>query len=370
MPKTNKKKICIVVSSLGVGGAERSSAMLSQMLYDSGHDVYITTVKNIIDYPYKGELLNLGKLKKDNDSIIQRIKRLFVFRSYLKKHNFDFIIDGRSRVGFLKELIINRVLYKSKKTIFTVHSFNTDIYIHPNAFLAKIIYRSTARFVVVSEAIAKKIKATYGFKNVSVIHNSVDENLIKFDDDHTDQLEKYILFFGRLDDEVKNISLLLNGYAKSMLPDNSVKLKILGNGEDLEKLKAKSRNLTLTGNVEFLNFKSNPFSIVSNALFTVLTSRYEGFPMVIVESLNLGTPVVSVDCLSGPNEIIQHEYNGLLVENYNIDALASAMNRMYTDKDLYLHCKENAKVSVSEFSIDNIAQQWETILNKSENEYH
>jgi glycosyltransferase involved in cell wall biosynthesis len=56
---------------------------------------------------------------------------------------------------------------------------------------------------------------------------------------------------------------------------------------------------------------------VQNARFTVLTSHYEGFPMSMVESLALGTPVF-VDCNSGPREIVIDEYNGLLVENYNV----------------------------------------------------
>jgi glycosyltransferase involved in cell wall biosynthesis len=59
---------------------------------------------------------------------------------------------------------------------------------------------------------------------------------------------------------------------------------------------------------------------VQNARFTVLTSHYEGFPMSMVESLALGTPVVTVDCNSGPREIVIDEYNGLLVENYNVKA--------------------------------------------------
>jgi glycosyltransferase involved in cell wall biosynthesis len=80
--------------------------------------------------------------------------------------------------------------------------------------------------------------------------------------------------------------------------------------------------------VTILPFNSNPFDIVQNARFTVLTSHYEGFPMSIVESLALGTPVVAVDCNSGPREIVIDEYNGLLVENYNVKNLAAAFNRM------------------------------------------
>lgn len=81
-----------------------------------------------------------------------------------------------------------------------------------------------------------------------------------------------------------------------------------------------------------------------------------------VESLSIGTPVVSVDCKSGPNEIIIHEKNGLLVENYNPQKLGDAMKRLFEDKELYSQCKAYAKDSVQHLSQRNIIQEWQKIL--------
>jgi len=94
----------------------------------------------------------------------------------------------------------------------------------------------------------------------------------------------------------------------------------------------------------------------------MLTSHFEGFPMSLVESLAVGTPVISVDCETGPREIVQNKVNGLLVENYNKTALAAAMNLMIDDEDLYQKCKNNAKKSVEHLSLTNIAQQWQNLL--------
>ena len=84
--------------------------------------------------------------------------------------------------------------------------------------------------------------------------------------------------------------------------------------------------------------------------------------MSIVESLALGTPVISVDCNSGPREIIQNEFNGLLVENHNIKALAKAINRFADDDKLYDFCKSNVAESVKHLSLKNISEQWKNLL--------
>ena len=359
MIKTNNKKICIVVSSLGGGGAERSSALLSELLYDLGYNIYIVSVLDNIEYSYKGELLNLGELKANDDSVIGRLKRFKVFKNFIKNHRFDYVIDSRPRIKFLKEFIISRFIYTPRKTMYFVRSFKVNSYIHPNRILGKLLYGNANKIIAVSKGISKNIKDNYGFKNVTCIYNPVE---IKQDDSKSDISEPYILFFGRLNDDVKNISLLLEAYSQSKLPSNNVDLKILGDGKDLEKLKTLVNELKLSSNVQFLHHNPNPSSIIQSALFTLLTSRYEGFPRVITESLALGTTVVSVDCQSGPNEIIKNEFNGLLVENHNPEGLAKAMNRLYEDKDLYLHCKSNTKVSVEQFSKAAIGLQWKAIL--------
>jgi glycosyltransferase involved in cell wall biosynthesis len=93
-------------------------------------------------------------------------------------------------------------------------------------------------------------------------------------------------------------------------------------------------------------------------LFTISTSKYEGMPMVLLESLACGTPIISWDYASGPNEIITNGNNGLLIENQNTEKLIEAMNLFVSDNDLYLHCKENALPTVKKFSLETIGVEW------------
>ena len=116
------KKICIIASSLGKGGAEKSSAQLSIMLHNLGYDVFIVTVLSAIDYDYKGTLFNLGQLKNENDSFFGRIKRLFKFRTFLIKNEINVIIDNRSRVLAYREFIISKFIY-TVPVIYVIHNF-------------------------------------------------------------------------------------------------------------------------------------------------------------------------------------------------------------------------------------------------------
>ena len=105
-----------------------------------------------------------------------------------------------------------------------------------------------------------------------------------------------------------------------------------------------------------------PYKIVKHAKFLVQSSLFEGFPMVILESLCCETPVIAFDCFSGPDEIIVNGENGILVENQNFNELVKAINKMEDENDFYLHCKKNAFESIKKFDISKIGPQWEFLI--------
>lgn len=359
--QNNNKKICIVTSSLGKGGAEQSTALLSKMLEQLGYQIYMVSVLNNIEYDYAGELLNLGALKDEEDGFFARLKRLQVFKKFLKKHQFDYVIDNRTRNSWFRETVISRIIYNPYKTIYVLRSFNLDYYFPKNINVSKWLYKDAAAIVCVSKEIENLVKKTYGFKNVTTIYNPIASDLLREAENHFVNY-KYILAYGRLDEAVKNYSLLLEAYKISSLPKESVKLVILGSGKDLDLLKSKVSSLNIEDNVVFIPFNKKPLEIVAKADFVCLTSRFEGFPRVLIESLSVGVPVISVNCKSGPNEIVKNKENGLLVENYDKNVLAEAMNSFIFDKTLYQHCKANTKQSVAKFSIEKISKDWKKLI--------
>lgn len=354
-----RTKIALVVQSLAGGGAERSCALLSQLLHEAGFEVHIITVLDAIEYEYSGVLFNLGKFK--NPQPLNRLNRLKILRDYLREHAFDWVIDSRTRSVWWSEWMITRWVYPQRKTIYMVRSYDLKKYFPLPVAIAKSIYGNAPHIVAVSDQIKQKIESEFQYRNVTRIYNPVQANGVK---DAILSAGQYIIAYGRIDDQVKNYSLLIDAYSISVLPGRNISLYILGDGPDVGFLKQKAKAMGIEDQVVFQPKTSEPFPMVQSALFTALTSRYEGFPRVLIESLALGTPVISVDCHSGPSEIIQNENNGLLVANHHPKALAQAMNRLVEDTALYQKLKKNAKASIAHLSPSEIAKNWMALLQK------
>ncbi len=360
MLQNSKKKICIIVECLSGGGAEKQAANFSKSLHNYGFEVSIISLKDQITYPYEGTLYNLGE-KESSIKIIKQVQKFFAFRKAYKKCNADMYIDFRSRSRFVMEYLLHRFIFEAEKMMMMIHSYEIQWHI-PKGKLFKKIYNEMHAVVAVSEAIEEKLGELYDFENLLHIPNYIVSSEKQPEKKH-EISEEYIIAVGRLRNDIKQFDRLIETYHTSGLTEKNIKLYICGDGEDKKSLEKLISRLQLENHVRLLGFVENVDEYIRNAKFLVLSSRVEGFPMVLLEALQQQTPVIAFDCKSGPNEIIQHKINGLLVENQNFANLKDAMILLIENFELYTKCKQNTVSSINKFTENPVIQQWIQLIN-------
>lgn len=361
--KSATKKIAFVVNSLSKGGAERSNSLLTKIFTDLNYEVYIISVLPNIDFSYKGVFIPLGNDDIKNSLLRKLNKTRHLFELFIN-NDFHCVIDSRSRPTFIKELIYRFLIYRKNKVIYIVRSSFFRNYFPKYNFQTKLLYAKSDKIVTVSKKIKQLIKDKYDLLNVRCIYNTYGDilsniNNLQVENNSTHQ---YILFYGRIENKSKNLLFLLESYAQSQLIKKGINLLLLGSGPDVDILEKKTIELGIQNKVLFKGFTNNPFEYVLNSLFTVMTSNYEGFPRSIIEPLALGVPVVSLDFVSGPSEVIVTGKNGILVKEKSIESFTSALNKMINDKEFYNGCKNNCKETVKKFEMSQIAKEWEKLL--------
>lgn len=352
-----KNKIALITYSLSSGGLERVVANSTFLFHEMGYEVYLYVLNSKIDYPFTGELHHYSI---DKLSFFSKINAYYKIYKSLKVNDFSLVIDHRYRLNWLTEILWQKIIYKHQKVINYIHSSKIHNYLFQSINFNRFLFRNTL-FVCVSHGIQKKVNSKYPFLKAKTIYNFIN---FKKSKEHSNKSEKYIVAIARMDYEnVKQVDVLLECYGKSMLPQQNIGLIILGDGLRFNEMKSFAKELKIFNLVDFKGFVSDPTSYLKNALFTVLTSKYEGLPTVLVESLMLETPVISFDCPTGPNEIIIDSWNGLLIENQNKSKMIEGMNKMITNEELYRTLKKNATVSVEKFQLESISNQWKKLIN-------
>ena len=170
--------------------------------------------------------------------------------------------------------------------------------------------------------------------------------------------ENTVLAIGRLTYQ-KNFLALLEAWYLIQQHTENWKLEIIGDGEEYSLLKQYIEQKNLY-NVELKASTTDVASLYEKAEFLVVSSRYEGLSMVLVEAQSFGLPCISFDCPYGPGEVIINNRNGLLVDDQNVEALGKAIKKLIEDSSLRKEFSKNALEDAKRYQKDSILQQWKT----------
>lgn len=376
MGKANKrKKIMLISPMLHQGGFERICVMTARLLQKE-YDVVIAVFSlEDVAYDISGlQVIDL-KLKARKGKLNKGIN---VFRrSYrLTRLQRELDIDVSYSFGMTAN-IANALTTGARRKLTACHSFEEI----KDAVYMKLISRHSDRVFCCSKKMADLVQKDYGFTNVQALWNPCDiegiqkQSRVAEGEDLSfwETEDKVLVSMGR-EDDVKGFWHLLKAFRRinEKMPDT--RLAIIGDGEFRE-YKELAQRLGIAGRVLFAGLKRNPFPYLRKSDLYLLTSLSEGLPNALVEALALSLPIVSVNCLSGPAEILHENWReaeakkvvfeadyGILtpavkpVKNMQTDMeeeedeLALAAEKLLGDPELYESYQKAAASRAADFS--------------------
>lgn len=196
--------------------------------------------------------------------------------------------------------------------------------------------------------------------NIEVIPNAA----MHIGNKYSDSTAHRIIAVGRLDYQ-KGFDRLIEAWAliQKHKKYKDWNLDIFGQGEWHDMLQQMIERHGLQDNTHINRPTRDIGTEYAKSSLLVMSSNYEGFPMVMIEAMACGLPVVSFDFKCGPKDIIKDSINGLLVPNGNIDALAQAMMKIMDNDTYRKELSLNARQVVSTYSEDTVMAKWISLFN-------
>ncbi len=382
MPELARKRIAIVIHSLGGGGAERCVSRLLQQWAAPSQELELHLILNKAEFAYElppavqvhvignERASTLGKLL-DQPMRLGRLVELFNRLQPLA-------VLGLMPPSNLMALAARRLAHVHPRVVISERaSFSSALQLGIRGRIVRLVWRSFYPYadalIAVSSDLAEEVQRTGrlppGF--ATAIPNGVDADALmelarQEAAPHPWLRESrelpVVLSAGRLDVTDKAPDLLLDAWER-VLARVPARLLILGDGPDREALTRRAARLPDGGaSVQILPFQKNPFPFIYRADIFALASRREGFPNALLEAMSLARPCVAFDCPTGPRELLGANEHGFLVPELSVSAMADSLIQLLSDPGLRENLAAKAKARASAFSVEAMAERYKAVL--------
>lgn len=200
------------------------------------------------------------------------------------------------------------------------------------------------------------------------VANIIPNSLPFYTDESSSLDKKQIITVGRLSEQ-KGFDLLVSAWSFIAKKHPDWELHLYGEGELENELKKQILHNQLGQSVIIHKPVKNIKEKYLESSIYVMSSRFEGFGMVLIEAMACGVPCISFDCPHGPSYIIKDGEDGILVENGNVEQLAEAISTLITDTGKRVAMGKAAKQNVLRYNQENIMKQWESLFYKLTNQF-
>lgn len=356
------KNICFLNGDMSrSGGTERVTAIIANELSKiDGFNVHTLSTSNSSNTSFfkLNEGVSHNRILADENINFKKqyVKVVKGIRRYIKQNDIDVLID----VDVICDLFSIPATRFTKTKLISWEHFH--IYNNNGSKLRDIARKLAARYSDCIITLTEKDKNNYVKK--LKIKNEIDfiyNPIIKENNERCNIQAKQIISVGMLR-HVKGFDMLCE-VANKVLNDNpDWKWIILGEGEDRGLIESKIKEYGLDSKLILKGNVSNVDDYYKSSSLFVMTSRFEGLPMTLLEAKSYGLPIVSFDCLTGPSDIITNKVNGYLIEQNNIEDMCYKLNELIRDEDIINRFSINSNIDIEKFELKNIIYKWRVLL--------
>ena len=236
----------------------------------------------------------------------------------------------------------------------------------------KLSSRISSALVTCSKGVTDDLIANFGVpesKTETIYHGFRVDNIKTLSQEEIPESEREIfskpvvINVGRLDIQ-KGQEFLIEAHSRLIKKGLAHNLVLLGQGDRKAYLVSVAERYGVRDSVFFLGFRNNPYLYMRAATVFALTSRFEGFGLVLVEALICECAILSTDCESGPSEILGNGEYGLLVEKESVEEIAQGLEILLRSDEKRQEFSEKALDRASHFKEESSVTQWQTLLQK------
>lgn len=349
-------KILHISRTMGQGGAEK---VVYQLCRDDKADKQMVAS---CGGEYVNELKKLGIFHISIPDIANKrpiliLHCLYILWKTVYKEKVEIIHSHHRMAAFYGRII---QILTGVKHIYTAH----NVFYDKKGLMRFAL--TDCQIVAVGDGVKDNLTDVYGINSnrIHVIYNSVipmktgefNEQLVKV----RRKFKTVIGSIGRITEQ-KGMDIFLKAMKSVISCKPDVAGIIVGDGKDLTKIKALANELKIEDNILFLGYQKNIIDIIGQIDFVVLASRWEGLPLVPIETFSQGKTIIASD-ISGNNEVIKDGSNGILFESENVRVLANKILLLAENPSMRQQLEKNAITTYKEkYSYDNFISKYKQI---------
>lgn len=351
------KKICFFSANFeNSGGTERVTSIIANELVKLGYDItIISCIGGKKSFFKLDEKIKLDNLYDSCSGLKFNLTASYKLRKKLKKYDFDYIIDIDTIHSFFS--IPATVGLRTKVISWEHFNFYSDLGIKRRKWGRILASKFADRIITLTnedrEAFLEKLSVK---SKIDYIYNPTP-----YPNEMKNSCEsKIAISIGRLTAQ-KGFDKLLDIWKEIEEKGSDWQLYIIGSGENKEKLLKQKEDLKLK-NVVFVENTKNIKEYYEKASIYLMTSRFEGLPMTLIEAQSFGLPIISYDIKTGPKDVINNEEDGYLIENDNKELFIEKFLELSQEREKIKKFSQKAYENSKKFKLDNIVKKWENIL--------